>query len=155
MDNDDENDPIAPIKRKRGRPPKPKNLSDNRENAPRVVHANSRANLRPGGKRKHIRRDVVKVLDELGFNPIFEMVEICRHKDCPTKVRADLTKELLSYCSVKPKHQLQNDNVNALTELFQIVAGDGRPQPATAIVYDGEAVVVEDDGADDGEESDD
>ena len=148
MNNDDENGEIIAIKRKRGRPPKPRILSDNQENAPRKVHANSIANLKPGGakKRNHIRKDVKAHLAELGFDPLTEMVEICRHKDCPTKVRADLTKELLSYCSVKPKHQLQSDNVNALTELFSMVATDGRPLPATAVTYDSDAVLIEHEG---------
>ncbi len=150
MDNDGEN---TPIKRKRGRPPKPKNLSVNQENQQPKPRYDGRANLTPGRKPKRfIRKDVAKVLDELGFNPIYEMVEICRHKDCPTKVRADLTKELLSYCSVKPKHQLQADSSNHLADLFALVANDGRPLPAAAVTFEADAVMIEAD--DDEEEAD-
>ena len=149
IDNDGEN---APKLRKRGRPPKVKVSSGKSENQPKPRH-DGRANLSPGRKpKKFIRKDVARVLDELGFNPIYEMVEICREPDCPKKVRADLTKELLSYCAVKPRHQLESDNINALTELFSLVATDGRPLPATAVTFDGEAVVVEHDGEEDAEE---
>ena len=93
-------------------------------------------------------KDVIARLEELGFDPLTKMVNHYHEPDCPSKVRFDIEKELLSYFAVKPKHQLQNDNVNALTELFALVAGDGRPLPSTAVTWDGEASVVEDGGED-------
>jgi hypothetical protein len=147
----DETDQNTPIKRKRGRPAKPKISSANAENAPAKMHPNSLANLQPGSRpRKHIRKDVRKHLDELGFDPLTRMVDLFLEPSTPAKVRFDISKELLSYCSVKPKHQLQNDNVNALTELFALVATDGRPLPSTAVTWDAEAMLV--DGNEDGDE---
>ena len=100
------------------------------------------------GRPAKARADVWHELAKLKFNPIKNLVELALDEATPTKVRADINMELLSYVAPKCKQTIEvESNGNPLADLLAIVAQAGRPPPPTAI--EAVAIVVGEDGDED------